>query len=355
MAKADADGWETIVPSGEPAAKADADGWTTIVPSKKPVAASADGWTTITPPLAQEEEPQSEAKTKNPLIGAIGRAASASGSFVEAVAEVAERVGDKLELAVPLSGISEEDIKNKVQLQPLFDWAKSLKNFDKNLGYQPSTQLKDLATNPLNAVPFIAERVITSVPDMFGAVKMPIAYIMARTKEILDERVKNDEKTLDDATVGDVTAAVTAAVIESRLEAFATKGLFKPTTGVTKTGRVAKETGIQAGTEVLEEEAAYLGEAAGTKKGLSAEEALTRGAEAAIVGGGLGATVQGTKEVLGSKGKEELAIEKAAAEIDKLNKGTPVVSEGRSVSDCAATPSPTPLGPPTGSLTPAVP
>ena len=333
MAKADADGWETIVPSGEPAAKADADGWTTIVPSKKPVAASADGWTTITPPLAQEEEPQSEAKTKNPLIGAIGRAASASGSFVEAVAEVAERVGDKLELAVPLSGISEEDIKNKVQLQPLFDWAKSLKNFDKNLGYQPSTQLKDLATNPLNAVPFIAERVITSVPDMFGAVKMPIAYIMARTKEILDERVKNDEKTLDDATVGDVTAAVTAAVIESKLEAFATKGLFKPTTGVTKTGRVAKETGIQAGTEVLEEEAAYLGEAAGTKKGLSAEEALTRGAEAAIVGGGLGATVQGTKEVLGSKGKEELAIEKAAAEIDKLNKGTtttvrPPESEG---------------------------
>ena len=40
--------------------------------------------------------------------------------------------------------------------------------------------------------------------------------------------------------------------------------------------------------EVAEEEAAYLGEAAGTKKGLSAEEALTRGAEAAIVGGGLG-------------------------------------------------------------------
>jgi hypothetical protein len=116
---------------------------------------------------------------------------------------------------------------------------------------------------------------------------------MARTKEILDERVKNDEKTLDDATVADVTAAASAAVIESTLERFATKGLFKPTVAKTGTGRVAKETGIQAGTEVAEEEAAYLGEAAGTKKGLSAEEALTRGAEAAIVGGGLGATVQG--------------------------------------------------------------
>lgn len=336
MAKADADGWETIAPGGEAAAKANADGWETIAPSKKPVAASADGWTTIVPALAQKEEKEEErpeAKTKNPLIGLVGRAASVSGAFVDSVAEVAERVGDKLELAVPLSGISEEDIKNKKQLQPLFDWAKSLKDFDKDLGYQPSTQLKELGSNPLNVIPFVAERVITSLPDMAAAVKLPVAYVMARTKEILDERVKNDEKTLDDATVGDVTAAVTAAVIESRLEAFATKGLFRPTAGVTKTGRVAKETGTQAGTEVLEEEAAYLGEAAGTKKGLSAEEALTRGAEAAIVGGGLGATVQGTKEVLGSKGKEELAIEKAAAEIDKLNKGTtttvrPPESEG---------------------------
>jgi len=259
-------------------------------------------------PFAQFAQPQEEAapqkpetaqeSTSNPFIGVIGRAASLTGAFVDSVAEVAERVGDKLELAMPLSGIPEEDIKNKKQLQPLFDWAKSLKNYDESLGYQPSTQLKELANNPLNAVPFIAERVITSVPDMFAAVRVAPAYVMARTKEILDERVKNDEKTLDDATVADVTAAASAAVIESTLERFATKGLFKPTVAKTGTGRVAKETGIQAGTEVAEEEAAYLGEAAGTKKGLSAEEALTRGAEAAIVGGGLGATVQGTKELL---------------------------------------------------------
>jgi hypothetical protein len=250
----------------------------------------------------EEAAPQKpEASTKNPLIGLIGRTASLAGSFVDSVAEVAERVGDKLELAVPLSGIPEEDIKNKKQLQPLFDWAKSLKGFDESLGYQPSTQLKELGSNPLNAIPFIAERVITSMPDMVAAVRVPTAYVMARSKEILDERVKNDGKTLDDATVGDVTASVTAAIIEGKLEAFATKGLFKPTAGATKTGRIAKETGIQAGTETLEEEAAYLGEAAGTKKGLSAEEALTRGAEAAIVGGGLGATVQGTKELLAPK------------------------------------------------------
>jgi hypothetical protein len=40
-----------------------------------------------------------------------------SGAFVDSVAEVAERVGDKLELAIPLSGISEEDVKNKKQLK----------------------------------------------------------------------------------------------------------------------------------------------------------------------------------------------------------------------------------------------
>jgi hypothetical protein len=251
--------------------------------------------------VATQKPETAQESTSNPFAGMIGQAASLTGAGIEAVAEVAERVGDKLELAVPLSDISPEDIKSKKQLQPLFDWAKSLKDFDESIGYQPSTQLKDLGTNPLNAVPFIAERVITSAPDMVAAVAVLPAYVMARTKQILDERVKNDEKTLDDATVGDVTAAATAAVIESTLERFATKGLFKPTTAKTGTGRVAKETGIQAGTEVAEEEAAYLGEAAGTKKGLSGEEALTRGAEAAIVGGGLGATVQGTKELLAPK------------------------------------------------------
>lgn len=265
----------------------------------------SEEWWQAAPLVQATAKPQEE--TKNPLIGALGRAASLTGSGIEAVAEVAERLGDKLELAVPLSGISEEDIRDKKQLQPLFNWAKSLKDFDKDLGYKPSTQLKELGDNPLNAVPFIAERVLTSSPDMVAAMGVFPAYVMARTKEILDERVKNDEKTLDEATVGDVTAAATAAVIESTLERFATKGLLKPTPGVTKTGRIAKETGIQAGTEVAEEEAAYLGEAAGTKKGLSAEEALTRGAEAAIVGGGLGATVQGVKEAIAPKTVEEIS------------------------------------------------
>jgi len=273
--------------------------------------------------FAPQQAPQET--TANPFTGAIGRVASLAGAGVSAVAEAAERIGDKLELAVPLSGISEEDIKNKNQLQPLFDWAKSLKGFDESLGYQPSTQLKELASNPLKAIPFIAERVITSSPDMVAAAGVLPAYIAARTKEILDERVKNDNKTLDEATVSDVTAAATAAIVEGTLEKFATKGLLKPTTGASITGRVAKEVGVQAGTEAAEEEASYLGEAAGTKKGLSAEEALARGAEAAIVGGGLGAGVQGAKELLAPKaapiqeptttGQSPLELEKIAADL----------------------------------------
>lgn len=270
---------------------------------------------------APQKLTQPQETTSNPLIGLVGRTASLTGAFVDSVAEVAERVGDKLELAVPLSGIPAEDIKNKKQLQPLFDWAKSLKDYDESLGYQPSTQLKELGSNPLNTIPFVAERVITSVPDMVSAVRVPVAYVMARTKEILDERVKNDEKTLDDATVADVTAAATAAVIESTLERFATKGLFKPTTAKTATGRIAKETGIQAGTEVAEEEVAYLGEAAGTKKGLSAEEALTRGAEAAIVGGGLGTTVQGAKELFTPATPPTTSEEQRQTILDSLTQG----------------------------------
>lgn len=273
--------------------------WEAAPLAQAPEQPKQDEWWRAAPKVEAEEKPQ--ATTANPFIGALGRVASLTGAGVGAVAEVAERLGDKLELAVPLSGLSEEEIKGKNQLQPLFDWAKSLKSFDESLGYQPSTQLKELGANPLKAVPFIAERVLTSSPDMVAAAGVFPAYVLARTKEILDERVKNDEKTLDEATVGDVTAAATAAVVESTLERFATKGLLKPTPGKTGAGRIGKETAIQAGTEALEEEASYLGEAAGTKKGLSGEEALTRGLEAAIVGGGLGAGVQGTKEYFNRK------------------------------------------------------
>jgi DNA repair protein RadC/DNA-binding protein H-NS len=253
----------------------------------------------ILDPFKMEQE-SGEAKTTNPFLGFVGRGAELIGSGVEAVAEVGERLGDKLELAMPLSNLTPEQVKNEQQLKPLFDFAKSLEDFNKNIGYSPSTKLSDLPGNPLKTIPFVAERVITSTPDMAAAFAAAPAYFTARTKEILDERVKNDNKTLDDATIGDVSTAAGAAAFETLFERFAVGRLLPGggATGKTAPGRIAKETGIQSGTEFAEEFGTYAAETAGTKKGFDLEEASLAGLEGAIVGGGLGATVQTSKEGL---------------------------------------------------------
>jgi hypothetical protein len=273
------------------------------------------------------EEPY-EVKTENPFKGLVGRAAELTGSGIEAVAEIGERLGDKLELALPLSNLTPEQVKNEQQLKPLFDWARSLKDYGKDIGYSPSTKLSDLAENPLTAVPFITERIVTSVPDMAASVINLPAYVGARTKEILDERVKNDGKTLDDATVSDVTAAAGAAIIEGTLERFASKrvlsGAGKTASGKTASGRIAKETGTQAGTEFVEEVAAYSGETAGTKRGFDVEEAGLAGLEGMIVGGGLGAGVQTTKEGLTALQKQQETQE--LKDLEKLSDQEKVVT-----------------------------
>ena len=281
-------------------------------------------------PFARFAEPEEvlvdttseEAKTSNPFKGAFGRAAELTGSGIEAVAEVAERAGDYLERKIPLSGLTEEQL-NERQLKPLFDWAASLKSINKDIGYAPTTKLGDLADNPLTVIPFIVERVITSSPDMAAAVVNLPAYVGARTKEILDERVKNDNKTLDEATVGDVTAAAGAAVVEGTLERFATKRFGTTATGKTAGTRIGKETGIQAGTEAVEESAAYLGETALTAKGVDVKEMGERALEGAIVGGGLGAGVQSAKEYLGrGRSKEEREKDETADKhIEEIEKG----------------------------------
>ena len=275
----------------------------TVAPVAAPApAVQAQDAGALTPLKFVPVEETAEVKTQNPFMGMVGRAAELAGSGISAVAEIGERVGDRLEKAVPLSGLTQQQIEEEKQLQPLFDWAKSLEGWGKEIGYAPTTQLKELADNPLNAVPFIAERVIASLPDMAASVINLPAYVTARSKEILDERVKNDNKTLDDATVGDVVTAVGAATIEGTLERFATKrlGLGTGPKSATATGRIAKEGLTQSGTEGVEEGVSYLGETAGTVRGVDLAELGERALEGAIVGGGLGATVQTGKEGLGA-------------------------------------------------------
>jgi hypothetical protein len=105
--------------------------------------------------------------------------------------------------------------------------------------------------------------------------------LLARTNEILKERVKNDDKTLAEATVGDVAASAAAATFEAMFERFATGRLLRGAgvTGKTAPGRIAKETAIQGGTEFAEEVGAYAGETAGTKRGFDVEEAGLAGLE----------------------------------------------------------------------------
>lgn len=249
--------------------------------------------------------------TSNPLYGLVSRAGSLIGEGIEGVARVAEKVGDKLEGVLPLSNLTAEQIANQRQLEPLFKFAESTKNWAKGINYEPSTKLADLSSNPLNAVPFIVERVISSSPDMAASVVAMPAYVTARTNEILNDRLKNDEKKLDDATIADVTAALGGAIMESTLERFATKHLFKskPISGKSATTRVAKELGIQSGTESAEEAIGYLAGTVGTKKGVDSKELGESILEGAIVGGGLGGGVRGTREYLDYRKKKQEAAD----------------------------------------------
>jgi hypothetical protein len=292
-------------------------------PPAQPLAFEEPAPERFTPP----EEPFIE-KTQNPFKGFVARAAGLGGAAAEVPDTFAQLMSN-------LTGLPKDQIFELPVDTVGKSFADNALNYERDIGYAPSTQLGDIADNPLTIFPFIAERIITSVPDMAAAYVAAPAYVAARTNEILKERVKNDDKTLAEATVGDVAASAAAATFEAMFERFATGRLLPGAgvTGKTAPGRIAKETGIQAGTEFAEEVAAYAGETAGTKRGFDVEEAALAGLEGAIVGGGLGAGVQTTKEVLGRKASDT-PEDRAIADLDKLAAdeeaeaaGTELVSE----------------------------
>lgn len=132
--------------------------------------------------------------------------------------------------------------------------------------------VKDSDTLPealLRGLQFGASASARSAGDMIAA---PLAYgapyIAARTEEISKARAANDGK--ESPELKDLAIAATAAFIEGRLESLATGRLLGPSQGL-GLGSVAREAGIQIGTEAVEEGAAYLGETAGTQVGATAE------------------------------------------------------------------------------------
>ena len=257
-------------------------------------------------------ESSGEIKTSNPLKGLAARAAELAGSGLESIARGTTGLGERMEgaLTPEEKAAMEESRKQSPEFvqsalktaegfqQGLFDFSKGLKNWSKDVGYAPSMQLGELPGNPLKAIPFIAERIIASSPDMVAAVGATPAYILSRTNEILNDRLENDNKDWRESTVTDVAAATGAAILETYLEKFATRHLFPGAgpAGGTVAKRIGKETAIQSGTEAVEEGIGYLGGAAGTEKGIDPYQMAQQMIEGAIVGGGLGATVQGGKE-----------------------------------------------------------
>jgi hypothetical protein len=259
-----------------------------------------------------EPAPTQETKTSNPLKGLAARAADLAGSGIEGIARATTALGERMEGALtPEEKTAMEEsrkqspefvqsmLKKEADFQQgLFSFSKSLKDWSKDIGYAPSTELGELTSNPLKVVPFIAERVIASSPDMVAAVGATPAYIISRTNEILNDRLENDNKDWRKSTATDVAAATGAAILETYLEKFATKHLMPGAgpAGGTVAKRIGKETAIQSGTEGIEEGIGYLGGAAGTEKGIDPYQMAQQMIEGAIVGGGLGAGVQGGKE-----------------------------------------------------------
>jgi len=263
-------------------------------------------------PVADTTQTEPEPKTVNPLKRVVGRGAELAGETLEAVKRSADLVPEGA--AFGPTSLLAAGVKGIPQIQ---QWADSLRGWGRDIGYQPSTKIGDIADNPLKVVPFIAERIITSTPDMAYAVAASPLYIATRTNEILNQRLENDNKSLEDATVGDVAAATGAAIVEGYLERFATSRLLKSAEAATRTGRIAKEAGVQAGTEALEEAAAYAGETVGTQQGFDPRQAALQALEGAIVGGGLGGGAQGVREILTRKEPTEISPRESVSILDQ--------------------------------------
>lgn len=270
-------------------------------------------------PQQPEQPAADESKTSNPFHGMFGRAASILGEGAEALQR--STAGLRKAQSEGLGSLASPYLSDEAVVKRQQEFTNEARKYAKDTGYTPSTTLAELGDNPLKVVPFVAERVITSAPDMAAAAAAFWPYVMSRTNEILNERLKNDNKTYEQATVADVAAATAGAVAEASLEKFATKRLIPGGGAVTKApqvgtkaalGRVGKEVGLQSSTEAGEELASYMGESVGTEKGFDPQEAGLRMLEAGIVGGGLGAGVRGGREVYdaGKKAKEDREEEK---------------------------------------------
>ena len=248
-------------------------------------------------------------KTSNPLRGLQARAYNVIGSGIRGVATLGERIGDKLESVIPLSGLTPEQVASQKQLAPLFGAADWLDAKADAVGYAPRvsgdraweavttapTGVGDVLGRARDVGVFAIDSAVSSLPDMAGAIALPLGYMLGRTSEIGEQRAINDNRS-GGATLGDMAAAAPAAAVEVLGERLAAKfipGLGnKPLAGGLG-ARTAKQVGIQAGTEGVQGGAAYLGETLGTETGTTGEGLAQASVLEALGGFGMAAPIAG--------------------------------------------------------------
>ena len=380
MAKADADGWETIAPSGGSIAKADADGWETIAPSRTPVAtANADGWETISSAPVKEERPEDQS-----ILRSVADVPLKVGSgVVTGVRLVADAFGAGHEVSENLKGAedwigalySAQSKKDSKEIARIMKDAE-----DKGVGDQIAAALKafsvapvDLVTNALgtSAPAIIAglgatlfgapvlvgsgiaagvgatmgagtvkSSIYDAVKEELAKTEMPPAQIEARAKLAQDYDGKNLGLILSGAALGTIgaTTGFEPAAARQLARQIAAKGAKSEAVDIAT--REATELAAKRGITkqgALTGAKEFAGEAAeGGQEQYAQNVALQReGFDVPTMRGVVGAaTLEGTAGFgLGALGggreaaraKQELAVEEAAKTIDAINKGTTTI------------------------------
>jgi len=147
------------------------------------------------------------------------------------------------------------------------------------------------------AIPFILEEGIASLPDMIAAVFATPFYVASQTGDIGGQRAENDGREI--TTVGDLVAALPAAVASSYLDKLSGRGMLGISDELVGGGlrAVAGASGragvVELGTETAQSVIEYAGATVGTEAGFDPVTALDRAAQGAVIGGPFGATVRG--------------------------------------------------------------
>lgn len=165
-----------------------------------------------------------------------------------------------------------------------------------NAGYAPGTTWEEVKQRPAAAlIPFALEQGVISAPDMAAVLISLPAYVAARTGQMGQTRAENDLR--EDATVGDLLAAMPAAAASALLERIGTKGILGigekvAVRGLTAIPRAVGAAALKEGlTEAGQEGIESVGETLGTERGFSATDTLERmlagGLAGAIFGGSI--------------------------------------------------------------------